>query len=64
MSTLSPESRGRWTKTRRLNTALDRLQALPIESLITHQIPFADAPSAYRLLDESQSPLQVLLTYP
>lgn len=64
VSTLSPESRGRWTKTRRMNTALDRLQALPIESLITHRIPFDDAPSAYRLLDESQSPLQVLLTYP
>lgn len=64
VSTLSPESRGRWTKTRRIDTALDRLRALGVESLITHRIPFTDAPSAYRLLDERiDSPLQVLLTY-
>lgn len=64
VSTLSPESRGRWTKARRMDTALDRLRALPVESLVTHRIPFTDAPSAYRLLDERiDSPLQVLLTY-
>lgn len=65
VSTLSPESRGRWSKARRIDTALDHLRALPIEALITHRVPFANAPSAYRLLDErTESPLQVLLTYP
>ncbi|UPM42747.1 zinc-dependent alcohol dehydrogenase [Halocatena salina] len=65
VSTLSPELRGRWSKSRRVDTALDQLRTLPVASLITHRIPFTDAPSAYRLLDEgSESPLQVLLTYP
>ena len=64
VSTLAPDSRGRWTKTRRMGTALDRLRALEVGSLITHRIPFDDAPDAYRLLDERpDDALQVLLTY-
>ncbi|RRJ33763.1 zinc-dependent alcohol dehydrogenase [Halocatena pleomorpha] len=64
VSTLSPESRGRWTKARRIDTALARLRALPVASLITHRVPFTDAPLAYQLLDDrTGSPLQVLLTY-
>lgn len=64
VSTLSPTTRGRWTKARRLDTALDRLRALDVASLVSHRIPFTDAPSAYRLLDEHTEPtLQVLLTY-
>jgi 2-desacetyl-2-hydroxyethyl bacteriochlorophyllide A dehydrogenase len=64
VSTLSPDSRGRWTKERRMTTALDRLRALDVESLVSHRIPFTDAPSAYRLLDDRTEPTgQVLLTY-
>jgi threonine dehydrogenase-like Zn-dependent dehydrogenase len=64
VSTLSPETRGRWTKARRMGTALDRLRTLDVGSLVTHRIPFADAPTAYRLLDErADDALQVLLTY-
>lgn len=64
VSTLSPECRGRWTKERRIDTAFDHLRSLPVESLITHRVPFTDAPSAYRLLDErTETPLQVLFTY-
>jgi len=64
VSTLSPESRGRWTKARRMGTALDRLRTLDVGSLVTHRVPFADAPTAYRLLDErDDDALQVLLTY-
>ena len=64
VSTLSPATRGRWTKARRLDTALDRLRALDVVSLVSHRIPFADAPSAYRLLNDRTEPtLQVLLTY-
>jgi 2-desacetyl-2-hydroxyethyl bacteriochlorophyllide A dehydrogenase len=64
VSTLAPDSRGRWTKGRRMETALDRLRALDVGSLITHRIPFEDAPTAYRLLDERpDEAVQVLLTY-
>lgn len=65
VSTLAPETRGRWTRARRAETALSRLRDLDVESLITHRIPFSDAPDAYRLLDErADGVLQVLLTYP
>lgn len=64
VSTLSPDARGRWTKARRLDTALHTLRTLDVASLVSHRIPFADAPSAYRLLDDRTEPtLQVLLTY-
>lgn len=63
VSTLAPECRGRWTKDRRMDAALDRLRALDVASLITHRVPFDDAPSAYRLLDERTDALQVLFTY-
>lgn len=65
VSTLAPETRGRWTKQRRAETALDRLCDLDVSSLITHRVPFSDAPEAYRLLDDRRDGvLQVLLTYP
>jgi threonine dehydrogenase-like Zn-dependent dehydrogenase len=64
VSTLPPEARGRWTKARLRTTAIDRLRALDVESLVTHRVPFADAPSAYRMLDDrDDGTLQVLLTY-
>jgi 2-desacetyl-2-hydroxyethyl bacteriochlorophyllide A dehydrogenase len=64
VSTLSPASRGRWTKARRLDTALDRLRALDVASLVSHRIPFTDVSTAYRLLNDRTAPtLQVLLTY-
>ncbi|MFA1611876.1 zinc-dependent alcohol dehydrogenase [Halobellus rubicundus] len=65
VSTLAPETRGRWTKARRAETALDRLCEIDAKSLVTHRIPFDDAPEAYRLLDDrADGALQVLLTYP
>jgi 2-desacetyl-2-hydroxyethyl bacteriochlorophyllide A dehydrogenase len=64
VSTLSPEYRGRWSKSRRMDTARDRLESLDLAPLITHRVPFEDASSAYRLLDEHpESAVQVLLTY-
>ena len=64
VSTLAPETTGRFSKDRRLDVALDRLRGIDVASLITHRIPFADAPDAYRLLDESpETAVQVLLTY-
>jgi 2-desacetyl-2-hydroxyethyl bacteriochlorophyllide A dehydrogenase len=65
VSTLSPVTRGRWTGERRMATALDRLRATDVASLVTHRVPFDDAPAAYRLLEErTDDALQVLLTYP
>jgi len=64
VSTLAPETRGRWTKGRRMDTALSRLTGLDLDSLVTHRVPFDEAESAYRLLHEqTDDPLQVLLTY-
>ena len=64
VSTLHPRWRGRWTKRRRLQFALEQLTQLRPNALITHRIPFANAPEAYRLLDQSaDQALQVVLTY-
>jgi 2-desacetyl-2-hydroxyethyl bacteriochlorophyllide A dehydrogenase len=64
VSTLAPETTGRWTKDRRRDAALSRLGDLDVESLVTHRVPFREAPEAYELLDaDPESALQVLLTY-
>lgn len=64
VSTLSPESSGRYTKSRRMDLALERLREIDVSPLITHRIPFEEAASAYRLLDEApESALHVLFTY-
>jgi 2-desacetyl-2-hydroxyethyl bacteriochlorophyllide A dehydrogenase len=64
VSTLNPELRGRWDKRRRLETAMNALRELAVEELISHRIPFPEAPQAYRLLEENpEDALQVLLTY-
>ena len=65
VSTIAPELRGRWTQARRLAYALSFLQEIEAEGLISHRIPFAEAASAYRLLDENpELTIQVVLTYP
>jgi 2-desacetyl-2-hydroxyethyl bacteriochlorophyllide A dehydrogenase len=64
VSTIAPDLRGRWTKARRIDAAWDRLRQLDADSLVTHRVPFAEAPEAYQLLDEGpENALQVLLTY-
>lgn len=67
VSTIDPSLRGRWTKSRRTETALARVAELPLDKFVTHRVPFEDAPRAYELLDESSAaterPLQVFLTY-
>ncbi len=64
VSTVSPALTARWTKRRRLLSALRRLQTLPYRDLISHRFPVTQAPEAYRLLDQSpEKVLQVLLTY-
>jgi 2-desacetyl-2-hydroxyethyl bacteriochlorophyllide A dehydrogenase len=54
----------RWNARRRMETAMERLAGIDVESLITHQIPHARAPEAYRLIDERPAEsLAVLLEY-
>jgi 2-desacetyl-2-hydroxyethyl bacteriochlorophyllide A dehydrogenase len=64
VSTLAPELSGRWTKARRLQTALQLLAEIRPSRFITHRIPFADAAKAYELLDQTpEDAVQVVLTY-
>jgi threonine dehydrogenase-like Zn-dependent dehydrogenase len=64
VSTLGAEHTARWTKRRRLATALAALARLPVERLVTHRLPVARAAEAYALLDQRpEEAMQVLLTY-
>lgn len=64
VSTIAPELRGRWTKTRRLAVAWQMIQSVRPARLITHRIPFARAPEAYALLDQHpDQAIQVVLTF-
>ena len=54
----------RWDLGRKLQAALDLLPSMHPEEMISHRIPFADAPEAFRLLDERLGEtLAVILTY-
>ncbi len=65
VSTLAPQHRGRWSKTRRFGTAARMLSELPVDSLVSHRIPFEDAASAFALLAEQPAEaLQVFLVHP
>lgn len=62
---LNPVLGTRWNYARRSATVLDLLPRLVLADLITHRIPLADAPAAYRLIDEQADTIgQVILTYP
>jgi 2-desacetyl-2-hydroxyethyl bacteriochlorophyllide A dehydrogenase len=64
VSTITPELRGRWDRDRRMAAALDRLDRIPADELITHRIPFERASEAYELLDsEPDAAVQVVLEY-
>lgn len=62
---LNPALGARWDYARRSQTVLDLLPKLVLADLITHRVPLADAPTAYRLIDEQPEQIgQVILTYP
>lgn len=64
VSHLHPRWRGRWTKSRRLDLAWQMLAEHDPSQLITHRIPFADAPQAYELLDKHpETAVQPVLIY-
>lgn len=54
----------RWNPERKFAVSLDFLKNIDVTQLITHRIPFGDAPSAYRQLDEhADRTLAVLLEH-
>jgi 2-desacetyl-2-hydroxyethyl bacteriochlorophyllide A dehydrogenase len=64
VSTVDPLLSGRWSKPRRLATALEMIGKIQPAQLITHRFPIADAARAYELLDaQSEDTLQVLLEH-
>jgi threonine dehydrogenase-like Zn-dependent dehydrogenase len=57
-------NQARWTAERQREVAFDAVAVLDVERLVTHRIPFADAPSAYELIDtHPEQTLGVLLDY-
>jgi len=64
VSRIDHDHAGRWDTDRRLSVALEQLDALEPERLVTHRFAVGDAADAYRLLDEHpDNACQVLLTY-
>jgi 2-desacetyl-2-hydroxyethyl bacteriochlorophyllide A dehydrogenase len=60
----NPELTPRWDTDRRMDTVLGLLSRLKLRELISHRIPFEEAPEAYMLLDERPGEaLQVIFTY-
>jgi 2-desacetyl-2-hydroxyethyl bacteriochlorophyllide A dehydrogenase len=60
----NPELAPRWDRNRRMDTVLGLLDRLKLRELISHRIPFEEAPGAYPLLDERpEEALQVVFTY-
>jgi 2-desacetyl-2-hydroxyethyl bacteriochlorophyllide A dehydrogenase len=61
---MNPELGPRWDLARRTGAALDLLPRLRLKELISHRIPFEEAPNAYRLVDESPDEVvQVILIH-
>jgi 2-desacetyl-2-hydroxyethyl bacteriochlorophyllide A dehydrogenase len=64
VSTIAPELTGRWSKSRRLQLALQLLRQVRPAHLITHRFPLARAAQAYALIDQQpEDAVQVILTY-
>jgi 2-desacetyl-2-hydroxyethyl bacteriochlorophyllide A dehydrogenase len=60
----NPALAPRWDRARRMEMVLGLLGRLKLKELISHRIPFEEAPEAYTLLEERpQEALQVIFTY-
>ena len=63
-SGVNPELLARWTHERKIKSSLAYMPQLKLNELITHTIDFADAQSAYDLVDKNPSEaIQVVLKY-
>jgi 2-desacetyl-2-hydroxyethyl bacteriochlorophyllide A dehydrogenase len=61
---MNPELGARWDPARRREAVLGLLPRLRLEELVSHRIPFEDAPEAYRLVDENPGEVvQVILIH-
>ena len=61
---INPELGPRWDRARRTQAVLGLLPRLRLMQLVSHRLPFEEAPGAYRLVDESPDEVvQVILTY-
>lgn len=61
---IAPELAPRWDRARRMALACALLPHLRLADLISHRVPFACAPDAYRLIEEHpEDVLQLVLTY-
>jgi 2-desacetyl-2-hydroxyethyl bacteriochlorophyllide A dehydrogenase len=64
VTTVDPRLSGRWSKSRRLATALEMLTRIDLARLITHRYPIAKAADAYELLDtRPQEAIQVIFEH-
>ncbi len=64
VSTIAPESTGRWSKNRRTAVVWDMIRAIRPARFITHRFAVEQAALAYDLLDrQPESAVQVVITY-
>ena len=63
VSTIAPADRGRWTKNRRMGRAIELVREQGLARLVTHRVPFTDAPAAYELLTADDDALAAVFTY-
>jgi 2-desacetyl-2-hydroxyethyl bacteriochlorophyllide A dehydrogenase len=64
VSHVDPALSPRWTRERRLETAIGMLPGLELGSLVSHRFPLARAAEAYALIDRSpEQVLQVVFSY-
>jgi 2-desacetyl-2-hydroxyethyl bacteriochlorophyllide A dehydrogenase len=63
VSTISPERRGRWTKERRMDRAVEAVTRHDLGRLVTHRVPFDDAATAYEMLTRDTDVLTTVFTY-
>ena len=64
VSTLAPQFSARWTKSRRLQVAMDMIRQVKPGRFVTHRFNVRQAAEAYELLDKQpHEAMQVLLTY-
>jgi threonine dehydrogenase-like Zn-dependent dehydrogenase len=64
VSTVAPELRGRWSKSRRFDAAFKSLDMVQPERWITHRFPIDSAEQAYKQLARSSADtVQILFTY-
>ena len=63
VSTVAPAYRGRWTKSRRMQTVLGLLPDLEPRTLVGDPVSIEDAPDVYDRLDRGAGPLQPVFHY-